>query len=223
MRCLLAMAAISVCALPAAAQDIQLPAEVKGNVGEFLKVPATTQGAVVRWRAIDPGLNLFPVELLKDTRTAVVVAVQPGRFRLLAWTALNGVPTEAAECVVVIAGPAPPPIPPGPADPLEMDLRAALAKEADGHEKVAELAKACQTAATAARDPAHTDVKAVRDLFAAQVRERVAPKLPFIRGVVVRFLDSKLPLTATPLTDELRGAIAHTFETIASTLERIHE
>jgi hypothetical protein len=57
MRCLLAMAAIIVCALPAAAQEIQLPAEVKGNVGEFLKVPATTQGAVVRWRAVDAGLN----------------------------------------------------------------------------------------------------------------------------------------------------------------------
>jgi hypothetical protein len=175
----------------------------------------------VRWRAIDPGLNLFPVELLKDTRTAVVVAVQPGRFRLLAWSAVNGAPTDAAECVVVISGPIPPPTPPGPADPLEADLRAALAKEPDGHEKMAELAKACQTAATAARDPANGDVKAVRDIFAGQIRERIAPKLPFVRGVVVRFLDSKLPLTATPLTDELRGAIAHTFETIAATLERI--
>ena len=222
MRCLLAMAAIIVCALPAAAQEIQLPAEVKGNVGEFLKVPATTQGAVVRWRAVDAGLNLFPVELLKDTRTAVVVAIVPGRYRLLAWSALNGVPTEAAECVVVVAGPAPPPPnPPGPADPLEADLRAALAKEADGHEKVSELAKVCQSAATAARDPANSDVKAVRDLFAGQMRDRVAPKLPYVRGVVVRFLDSKLPLTAAPLTDELRGTIAHTFETIAASLERI--
>jgi hypothetical protein len=57
MRCLLAMAAIIVCALPAAAPEIQLPAEVKGNVGEFLKVSATTHGAVVRWRAVDAGLN----------------------------------------------------------------------------------------------------------------------------------------------------------------------
>lgn len=104
-------------ALPAWGQGITLPESVAGDVAAFVAVPATTEGETVRWRAVDSGLNLFPVELLKDTRVAVVSAAKPGRYRLLAWTCVDGLPTEAAECVVVIGIPPLPPLPPDPPGP----------------------------------------------------------------------------------------------------------
>lgn len=102
-------------------EHIELPREVRGSPGSFIKVPATTTGATVRWHAVDANLNLFPVELLRDTKTAVVIGMVPGRYKLLAWTAVNGEPTHAAECVVVIGDPPPvPPVPP-PVPPPEPD------------------------------------------------------------------------------------------------------
>lgn len=101
-----------------AAQEITLPAKVQGPRGKFLEVTATTKGDVVRWLALDPGLNLFPIHLLKDSRTAVVTSDQAGTYRLVAWTAIGGVPTLAVECLVEIDGGKPiPPTPPGPIPP----------------------------------------------------------------------------------------------------------
>lgn len=103
--------------LPAWAVDpaVKLPAEVRGEVGAFVRVPADSTGKEVRWFAADKGLNVFPVELLRDSRTAVVTAQAPGRYRLVAYTALADVPSLPAECVVVV-GEAPP-VPPGPTPP----------------------------------------------------------------------------------------------------------
>lgn len=91
---------------------IKLPAEVKGEPGQFIRVAAETNGTEVRWLNLDTGLNLFPVDLLRDTKTAVVTAKAAGRYRLAAWTAKGDVPSEAAVCVVIIGSPGP--IPPGP-------------------------------------------------------------------------------------------------------------
>lgn len=107
----LSVALLLFLASTASAQRLTLPAEVKGDPGAFLSVPATTDGKVVRWVALDAGLNIFPVELLKDSKTAVVTAPK-GRYRLLAYTALGDVPSAPAICTVII-GEAPP-VPPGP-------------------------------------------------------------------------------------------------------------
>lgn len=105
---------------------IRLPTEVRGQVGNFVVVPSETQGKEVRWKAIDQGLNVFPVHLLKDSKTCIVVAQAPGRYRLIAWTAQGDIPSEAAECLIVVGnppdpGPTPPPgpdpPPPGPTPP----------------------------------------------------------------------------------------------------------
>lgn len=92
---------------------IRTPAEVKGDVGDFIKVEATTNCKAVKWYAMDGGLAIFPMDLLKDTRTAVVVGKQPGRYRLLAYTAAGDTPSDPA-IVLVIVGNAPPPVPPEP-------------------------------------------------------------------------------------------------------------
>lgn len=96
-------------------QQVKLPAEARGEVGSFIKVPADTEGKEVRWYSPDKGLQVFPVELLKDSKTAVVTATTPGRYRLVAWTAKGDVPSDPAICVVIVGDA--PPIPPVPPDP----------------------------------------------------------------------------------------------------------
>ena len=110
---------VTVCVLAtsigAAPPELVLPAEVAGQPGEFVMVPAKTTGKAVSWKAIDPGLNLFPVILLKDSKTAVVTASRPGRYRLLAVTAAGDEVSPIAETIVVIGDA--PPAPPGPNPP----------------------------------------------------------------------------------------------------------
>lgn len=100
-----------------AGPDLKLPSEVKGPVGAFITVKAETNGKTVKWTAIDPGLNLFPTDLLKDTRTAVVSAAAPGRYRVLAVTAAGDEPSDIQICTVLIGETPNPPIPPGPPNP----------------------------------------------------------------------------------------------------------
>lgn len=95
---------------------IELPKRVEGPVAGFLQVRATTNGKAVEWYVVDPGLNLFPVDLLKDTRTAVVSAPTAGQYRIVAFTALADVPARSQECLVVVG--TLPPVPPGPTPPV---------------------------------------------------------------------------------------------------------
>lgn len=111
-------------ALPAWGQTITLPKEVRGEPGSFIKVPAATDCKEVRWYSPDKGLECFPVELLKDSKTAVVTATAKGRYRLVCWTAKGDAPSDPAVCVVVIGdapdpgpGPGPGPNPPDPPQP----------------------------------------------------------------------------------------------------------
>lgn len=131
-------------ALPALADgpSIKVPAEVKGEVGDWITIVAETEGKTVRWVAMSTALKVFPTHLLKDSKTAVVQASRPGKYRLLCYTALGDVPSDPVIChVVVTAGPDPPdPVPPGPkppnppdppdpSDPLTAKIRAALASD----------------------------------------------------------------------------------------------
>lgn len=96
---------------------IKLPAIVTGDPGDFISVKSESNGKTIRWFTADIALKLFPVELLKDTKTAVVIGKVPGEYRLFAYTALADVPSETVSVRVVITGVAPPPIPPTPPGP----------------------------------------------------------------------------------------------------------
>ena len=45
-------------------QDLKLPAEVQAQPGTFVSLIAETKGEIVKFAAIDPGVSLFPAELL---------------------------------------------------------------------------------------------------------------------------------------------------------------
>jgi hypothetical protein len=124
-------------ALGSSAADLKLPANVRGDPGTFVQVQANTSGTTVRWYVLDPGLNLFPVNLLKDTKTAVVTGTAPGAYRLLAYTSDKDGPSDPAVCTVTIGppGPGPGPVPPQPTptDPFTQALQAAYAKDTDAN------------------------------------------------------------------------------------------
>ena len=106
---------------------ISLPEELKLQPGRLAKLEAKTTGKTVRWINLDPdNLDLIPSE---SGRWVIISAAKAGTYRVAAYTALNGEPTEAAICAVTVAGPKPPdppvpPIPPQPTDPLAKELQA---------------------------------------------------------------------------------------------------
>lgn len=123
MACLVVWSATSPSLATAADEPkLKLPTEVKGEPTAFIRVQAETDCTTVKWRVADPGLNLFPVDLLKDTKVAVVTAARPGRYRLTAVAAKGDVPTDIAEVIVVVGNPTPTPTP-KPDDPVNPDVK----------------------------------------------------------------------------------------------------
>lgn len=207
---------------------LELPKEVKGDPGAFLQVPAKTDGKVVRWKAVDPGLNLFPVELLKDTKTAVVTAARPGRYRLLAVTARGDEPSDIAETVVVVGeAPAPPEPGPGPTPPPDSDfaraVKAAYASEtaADKAKLVGQLAALYrQASAREFLDAVPTAGALFSAMAAAAQTLGVSGKLPAVQKAVQSRLVKDLPTEpSAALTLESRGVIAGVFREVAAALE----
>lgn len=117
MRRIAMLAALFVAAPAwADAPALKLPAEVSGTPGQFIVVTAETEGKVVRWVPLDTGLSMIPVGLLKDSKTAVLMAPK-GRYRLLAFTAAGDEPSEPAVTVIVVDGA--PPKPPDETPPTQ--------------------------------------------------------------------------------------------------------
>jgi len=73
--------------------DITLPPSTKAEVGVFVPITATTKGEIVQFVAIDPGLSIFPANLLVDKKTTVVVSAKPGKYRVLAYTSIEKIIT----------------------------------------------------------------------------------------------------------------------------------
>jgi hypothetical protein len=121
----------------AGAQSVELPREVAADPGVFAIVSAKTDCASLRWYVIDPGLSIIPSELLRDSKTAIVMSGKPGRYRLLAYGAKGDAASVPAVCTVVIGEVPPvppgpnPPIPPIPPDPLVGKFQEAYKAETD--------------------------------------------------------------------------------------------
>jgi hypothetical protein len=91
--------------------------QVAGEVGAFIRVSAATDCKIVKWMAMDPGLNVFPADLLKNSLSTVVIGGKPGVYRLLAYTACDDTPSNPAVCMVIVTGPVDPTPGPGPNPP----------------------------------------------------------------------------------------------------------
>lgn len=138
-----ALVLLAACTIAQPADPLKLPTEVKGQPGKFITIKAATMGKQVRWRAVDPGLEILDdLPSLKESKEIRCIACKPGRYRVEAYTSINDEPTPIVVCTVVVGnappGPNPPPNPnppnpnpPNPPiDPMVAKFSAALA--ADG-------------------------------------------------------------------------------------------
>jgi hypothetical protein len=103
-------------------QNIEMPATFTGAPGQFIAIrPIKTDGKIVQYFPLDNGLSVFPAALLNDTTATVVTAVKPGKYRLLAYTALADKPSLPVIVTVVVGDGNPEPIPPIPVPTPKID------------------------------------------------------------------------------------------------------
>ncbi len=214
----------------AAPPELTLPKEVVGEPGAFVRVKAATTGKTVKWLALDAGLNVFPTDLLKDTRTAVVTAGRAGRYRLLAVTAAADELSDPAVCVVVIGdapppgpGPGPGPDPPPPTDPLARAVQAAYAAETESDRATSVKSLAALYRQGVEVLPKVDTVGALfKTLQTAAATLKVAGKVVGVQKVIQGELRAALPTAAsTKLTPELRARAADVFGKVAKALESV--
>jgi hypothetical protein len=203
--------------------QLVVPAEVRGEVAEFVTVIATTEGKVVRYVALDQGLQVFPSSLLANQRATVVTSARPGRYRLLAYTSVADVPTEPVITTVII-GSSTPPVPP-PIDTLADALGGIYggSQEKDKAATLARLMTLYRAAPATIRSPTITTTEqlysamvaarknaGIADAALSPVRERIAVEWTAVMGADDR-----------ALTPELRDAAITLSARIVSALETI--
>lgn len=212
-------------------QHVNLPPEIHGLPGTFVSIPAVSDCKAIQWLVLDPGLHLFPVELLRDTSTAVVTTTVPGKYRILAYTAKGDVPSKPVITVVTIGdppGPAPPPPTPEPEElgRLGRDLKAVYKalNEPGKQEKVIKLAALYKSLAKAVQGAGIGTAGEVLTV----AREAAAKVLNPSDLLEIRArLQSELQMSAFPLDptvrldEEMRKMMAAKFLEISLALERI--
>lgn len=211
--------------LEAAPPTLEVPALVKGEPGAFVRVAARTEGKVVRWIPLDPGLSVFPSDLLRDSKQTVVVGARAGRYRLLAITCLGDELSDPVVCTVLLGDT--PPVPPGPSpdpapptDPLAKELQA-LFRADTGAGKAQHLVAltALYRQAPAALDKAATAGDLLRILRDASTSLLPPDALKPLRQRLAQELGANLPSKPdTPLDLTSKTKARELFTRIASAL-----
>lgn len=198
---------------------IELPAQISGQPNAFITIPAKTDGATVKWLTPDAGLNIFPVDLLKDTKTLVVTGPE-GRFRVYAYTSDQTGPSNAAMCTVMI-GSAPEPTPVNPVDPEEKNSEITKAAKLEDKEAVKWLVQFYEELA---KESQKEDYKTVGDIFRAAktaINKQFQPdELSNLRSVIGKRLNSKLPQDADKILDKpTRDLMSQVFMQVAKEMK----
>ena len=202
-------------------QSIILPENITGRPGSFIQVEAKTDCKVVEWVLLDSGLELFPVNLLANTKTAVVTSTTPGVYRLLAYGATGDIPSKPAIVTITIG------TPPEPADKSEIYKRIETLFKADTDaEKITQAKAYAGVFRALAQAAADEKVKTAGELFKigslAATNVLTEKQITSIRDEIGGYLNSKLNTeTAHLLTAEDRKKCASEFLTIAKILEAL--
>lgn len=197
------------------AVDLKLPDKVKGEAGDFIKVTATTNGKTVKWVPLDKDLKVFPTELLKDSKTAVVTAKKDGTYRLMAYTGLGDEVSDPQITTVVVGTEVKPPLPPSPDDlPLVKSLKEAYKKAPDA-KALDDLQSIYGAWATAVADKEKSaTLKTWLDLLnALKASANVAglgTKLMPVREALAAHFKTKFPADKDAALDDAGRALAAT-------------
>lgn len=215
-------------ALAMADVPLKVPETVKGKTGTYITVKAETTGKVVRWKLLDEGISLFPVELLKDTKVAVLTTDKKAKFRLLAVTALGDEPSEPQIVVIdTTDGITPPPdIPPVvPVSDLGKKLQSAYAA---GVKDQASLTQLAALYGQAAENDFLTKVVSWEHLFQSMDSSAkslgLKGKLLPLQGIISDYL-KKAGFSSsddkTALTDSSRTKISVAFKAVSEALSQV--
>ncbi len=222
--------------LLAAPPSLVLPEKVTGKPGQFISIAAQTAGKNVAWMVIDEGLHLFPPELLKDSKTAVVVAERIGQYRVVAVTAVADEISNLTFCRVIVSDKviteeeaALPVVPPAKlilnqGDSLLLSLQRAYTSDPDGQkeQRLKDLQVVYASLATATTH----DLKLVdtNEVFAllrmATLKVMPDTALPFLRRTLDAETGKVIP-TLVVLNAGKRAELSKWFTRVAETLRNL--
>jgi len=204
-------------------QSIILPENISGRPGSFIQIEAKTECKVVEWVLLDAGLELFPINLLANTRTAVVTSTVPGVYRLLAYGATGDIPSKPAIVTITIGTPPDP----QPADKSEICRRIETLFKADTDAEKLSQAKAYAGVFRALAQAAQDEkIKTAGELFKigsiAATNVLTEKQITSVRDEIGGYLNGKLNTeVAHLLTAEDRKKCAYEFLTLAKILEAL--
>ena len=204
-------------------QQVTIPLEIHGQPGQFISIPSVTDCKSVQWVVLDAGLNLFPVELLRDTTTAVVSANSPGKFRVLAYAAKGDVASKPVITTVIIGDP-PEPLPDETTSKLTRELKSLYVSLSED-DKAGKVTKLSGLYASFASTVKGEEVQTAGELLGL-CKEATARVLSpsDLREIRVRLQSemSGFPTDAdTKLDDKIKKVISGKFMEISKALERI--
>ena len=204
-------------------QQVTLPQEIYGQPGQFISIPSVTDCKSVQWVVLDAGLNLFPVELLRDTTTAVVSANSPGKFRVLAYAAKGDVASKPVITTVIIGDP-PEPAPDETTSKLTRELKSLYVSlsEDDKAGKVTKLSGLYSSFASTVKGEEVQTAGELLGLCKEATARVLSPS--DLREIRVRLQSEMAGFPTDPdakLDDKIKKMISGKFMEISKALERI--
>jgi len=206
-------------------QQVTLPQEIHGQPGQFISIPSVTDCKAVQWVVLDQGLNLFPVELLRDTTTAVVSANAPGKYRVLAYAAKGDQASKPALTTVCIGNPPEPiPAPDETTTKLTQELKSLYVSlgEDDKQGKVKKLSELYASFASTVKGEEVQTAGELLGLCKEAVARVLSPS--DLREIRVRIQSEMSGFPTDPdekLDDTIKKMISGKFMEISKALERI--
>ena len=204
-------------------QQVTLPPEIYGQPGQFISIPSVTDCKSVQWVVLDAGLNLFPVELLRDTTTAVVSANSSGKFRVLAYAAKGDVASKPVITTVIIGDP-PEPMPDETTSKLTRELKSLYVSlsEDDKAGKVTKLSGLYSSFASTVKGEEVQTAGELLGLCKEATSRVLSPS--DLREIRVRLQSEMSGFPTDPdakLDDKIKKMISGKFMEISKALERI--
>jgi|694.fasta_scaffold00244_79 hypothetical protein len=215
--------------LVAFSADIDLPKEVKGKVGDFIQInsKAITD---VEWYIVDAGIQFLPFDLLKDKKTAILFTLNPGKYRVLAWTAKDSKPSPAYLCLVTIEPndfiPTPTPVPVEPTV-LEKRLKPFYIKDTSPDKKI-QLNQLKTLFGELQKLSLDANITTIGELFKAGAEistTLLADKiLSELRAELNAYMDETLPRVSSQALDQKTKELCFSvFGEIKKTLDKLGE
>ena len=206
-------------------QQVTLPPEIHGQPGQFISIPSVTDCKSVQWVVLDVGLNLFPVELLRDTTTAVVSANSPGKYRVLAYAAKGDAASKPVITTVIIGDPPEPtPTPDETTSKLTKELKSLYVSlsEDDKQGKVKKLSELYASFASTVKGEEVTTAGELLAICKEAVGRVLSPS--DLREIRVRIQSELVNFPTDPdakLDEKIKKMISGKFLEISKALERI--